>query len=423
MAGATSINPAQVTAMFKKVYGDEFLKITDVEDTAQQTISFDTEDEPGESFDQAIRMTNEQGFSFRAAGSAATQMNPAIAMKVEKATILGGIIDFRSRIDIEVMARAVTSKQAFKDHVGVRMEGMRDALKFHLEWTILQGGRDCGVISAIAAGGGGAQKVITFTDASWCGAFWSNAENMPFDVYDPTLATKRNTQAITVDSVDLDNKKVTLTGAEGAGAWATVAVNDVFYRLGSKGVEAPGILKLVANQTGVINNIDSSAYGLWRGVTKAVAGQLSFATVLQQDAKTAERGGKKASKKLWVSPRNFAVLNSDLSANRRYDGSYNRTKGDNGFGAIEYYSPTGVIQVEVHLFMKDGEALLFNPKKFSRKGPSDVTFNIKGAPNGQEMFLLVPDFQQYEYRGYSHQGVLCTAPAQNALMTGLVVPA
>jgi hypothetical protein len=146
-----------------------------------------------------------------------------------------------------------------------------------------------------------------------------------------------------------------------------------------------------------------------------------MAAVLQADARVAERSaGKKVSKKLLVSPKNFAVLNQDLSGSRRYDGSYSRTKGTNGVGAIEFYSPSGLIEVTTHKYVKDGDAFLVNPDKWKRIGPSDITFEIPGS--GGNFFQLVPGKPQYEYRGYSHQSPFCEAPASNAVLTGLVVP-
>lgn len=410
--------------MFKAIYADDFLKATEVETTLQDLIKFDSGDAPGLDYEQAIQMTREWGYSFRAAGSAAPTMNPAVALKVEKATILGTIMDFRSAIEVETMKRALTSKQAFRNHVGLRMEAMRDTMTFLLEWNLIYGGAPVGIITGLPSGSS-ATYTVTITNASWCGGFWAGSENLPLDIYASDDSTKRNTSSSTaafrVQSYDLDARTVTLV-ADSSSDWGSVTSGDHIWLYGATASTVfPGISTIIANQTSTINNISATTYAMWRGVQNTTSEQISMAGILQLDAKVAERsGGKKVAKKLLVSPRNYGLLNADLSGNRRYDGSYSRVKGDNGFGEIEYYSPSGLISVEAHKYVKDGDALLINPTHWKRVGPSDITFD---SPAGSEgYFLLVPDKQQYEYRGYSHQGLLCDAPAANAIHTNLVVP-
>src|SRR5690348_6200322 len=125
---AESISVTQVSAMFKEIYADKFLKASEVETSIQELIPYDPESAPGDEYVQAIQMTGEWGFTLRAAGGSGTSMNNAIPMKVERATAIGSIIDFQSVVEIEVMKRAMSSKQSFRYHVGLRMEGMRDSM-------------------------------------------------------------------------------------------------------------------------------------------------------------------------------------------------------------------------------------------------------------------------------------------------------
>jgi hypothetical protein len=420
---ATSITPAQAQAMFKQVFGDTFLKVLEPQNKLQTLFPFETSEKPGEAFVQAIRMTEEHGFTLRASGQAATTMNSPVALKVERATILGSIIDFASRVDVETMVRAMSSKQTFKDHVGLRMEGMRDAMRRHLEWNCLYGGTPLATVTAI--GSGTTTRTLTIDPKAWAGGWWAASENMPLDITsDAAGTTKLNTNAsIAVSGYDLSARTVTVTGNStdlAAVATALGSASVYVWRLGgSAATEAPGIITILNTQSGTVNGISATSYGMWRGVQQAVNGQLTMAQVLQADAKCAERGLSKASKKCYVSPRNFAVLNSDLSASRRYDGSFSR-KAINGFGAIEFYSPSGVIEFETHPYLKDGDAPLLDTATWSRVGPSDITFEIPGS--GGDYFVLVQGVQAYEYRGYSQQGMLCTAPAHSAVLSGLVVP-
>lgn len=423
---ATSITPAQASGLFKQVYGDRFLKAAPVEKQLQEDFVFEAGDEPGEAFVESIRMTEEQGFTFRRGGTAADTMRPPVALKTEKASILGDILEFRSRIDFQTMQRAMNSKQAFKTHVGFRMEAMRDSVVKHQEWSLLQGGRAVAAIASIS--GSGVTRTVTLTAGSFAAGFLASSENMPLDIYDSTSATtttavKRNSSAATakysVAAYDLDAGTLTLT-ADDANDWTGVVAGDLIWRATSYTNESPGLLGLTANQTATVNGISAATYAAWRGIVDSTGGTLSMARVLRLAAKQAARNGSKSKLTLRVSPLQFSVLNADLSAARRYDGSYNRTKGTNGYGAIEYFSPNGIIEVKTHLFMKDSEAHLSDDSHVARRGVHDITFE---QPNGGEYFLVVPDINAFEYRGAVQNALLNVRPASSALLTGLTVPA
>jgi hypothetical protein len=372
-------------------------------------------------------MTEEQGFTFRAGGSAAATMRPPVALKTEKATILGDVIEFRSRVDFEVMKRAMNSKQAFKNNVGLRMEAMRDSLVKHQEWSLLQGGRSVAAIASIS--GSGATRTVTLTAGSYAAGFLASSENMPLDIYDSTSATttsatKRNSSAstavYTVSAYDLDAGTLTLV-ADNSADWTGVVAGDLIWRTTSYTAECKGLLALTANQTATINGISATTYAAWRGIVDATGGTLSMARILRIAARQASRNGSKNKLTVRVSPTQFSVLNADLAAARRYDGSYSRTKGTNGYGAIEYFSPNGLIEVKTHLFMKDSEAHISDDSVVARRGVHDITFE---NPNGNgEYFLPLQDINAFEYRGASQQGLLNVRPASSALLTGLTVPA
>lgn len=428
---AASISPAQAQAMFKQIYGDDFLRACPVEKQLHDDFPFAEGDEPGEAFVQAIRMTEEQGFTFRKGGSGAGRMRDPIALKTERATILGDILEFRSRIDGEVMRRAMNSKQAFKEHVGLRMEAMRDSAVKHEEWTFLNGGRPVGVIKTGGITGSGATRTVTLTDDSYAEGFWSSSENMPFDIYDTTSASlsesavKRNTSSadavFRVTGYDQDAKTVTLT-ADDADDWTNVVAGDCLWRASSYLNESPGLIAITANQSAVINGISAATYPSWRGIVKNVGGPLTMALVLQMAARQASRNGTKSRFTLRCSPKTFAVLASDLAAARRYDGSYSHVKGTNGYGAIEYYAPNGVIAIKTHTFCKDGEAHFSDDSKVKRRGVRDLSFQAPNAVSG-EYFLYVADYDQVEYRANSQQGMFNERPVSSGLFTGLTVPA
>lgn len=430
---AQSIDFTQAQKNFKEIYGDDFLKACPEERSLYDTFKFEADDAPGAAYKVGMRMTEEQGFSFRKGTSSAgdNPMNNPIALKVEAAQFLGDILEFRSRIDVNVFAQGMTSKRAFKETVGLRQEAQRDSMVKHTEWSLLNGGRPVGIITAIAAGATAVRKLVTITAASWAGGFWAASENMPLDIYDATsiarstTAVKRLTSSTSVDayykviSYNLDSRVLEIE-APTAGDWTGVVVGDALWRDSSYLNESLGLLELTATQTGVVNGIDASAYGLWRGIVDSNGGLLTVARVLGMAARVATRSSARSKMTFRCSPYQFNTFNTELSALRKYDGLYNR-KAQQGFAMIEFYSPNGLIEVVPHTFMPDSVAHLNDDSAVTRRGVSDIDFTMPGGSN--EMYLITPNNNQVEYRAYSQQGLFHVKPARSGLFTGLTIPA
>lgn len=432
---ATSINYAQIQATAKEIYGkpETFQKASPMTQDLIKQFPFEAGDEPGSQYSQGIRMTEEWGFGRRAAGQAATTLRPPIALKTEKISYLPGRLEFTTRIDGEAIDRAKSSKQNFKEAIGLRMEGMRDSLLKLTEWNLLNGGRPLGVIATggIAAGSDATRKVITFTDASWVGGFWACTENMPVDIYDSTsaalsgTAVKRNTSSATnqfyVEAVDLDAKKVTFR-ADAAADWTNVVAGDCVW-LATHYLTEPLGLTVISQVPASYNlfGLTKAQYGIWGGVVDNVAGALTIPRVMSMLAKLAERsGGAKTKYELRCSNRVFSGLNSDLLSGRRYDVSYKRTI-ENGVEALEVYGPNGYVAIQTHLYMPDGIAHICDPRVYTRRGVKDIDFT---APGGNGDYLLVrPDVDAMEYRATSQQGMFCDRPGGTGVFTGLTVPA
>lgn len=423
MSNAISVSSTTAGNMLKEIYGGELTKIVSAENLFIREYPMQDSEGPGLQYSEGIAMTMEQGFTGRDPGEDDTDMNDPVPLRIEKATVLGKILEFRSRITLELMMRSLSSKRAFKDGPGLRVEAMRDSTYKHLEWTCLWGTTPIGIVESIAAGSGASQKVLTLTNAEWSGGFWAGMENMPIDVYDVTGVTKRtanNTQTTKaqVAVINSDTRAVTINFANSTDA-GNVVVGDYLWRFNMKGKESMGLIPILLAQSGTVNGISATDYGLWRGVTSAVNGQINMSAFLNAAARTAERGQTKGEVKAWTGPGNFAVLNADMAATRRFDGSYSRKKGTNGFGEIEYASPTGIISLQTHTMMKNGYTVIFPKDKVKRVGPTDVTFEYQG----REIFRLLENKNQFEYRAFSQQGVLVQAPARCAVLTGLTQPA
>src|SRR6478736_7331626 len=117
-APPATVDSVQLFANFKEVYGDDFIRMSMVDKQLQEDFAFKEGDEPGRAYIESIRMTEEQGYTFGAAGTAGKRiLNPSIAMKTERTTVVGDIIEFKSEVNLEAILRGGNTKQAFRETI------------------------------------------------------------------------------------------------------------------------------------------------------------------------------------------------------------------------------------------------------------------------------------------------------------------
>jgi hypothetical protein len=428
---AASIDVAQVQNMYKEVYGDDasFVKASEEERQLQEAFPFQAGDKPGDKYVEAIRMSGEHGFTFRQSG-VQRNFNPSVALRIERATFLGKILEFTSTAEIDAVARAVQGgRQAFKDTIGVKQEAMRDALIKHTEWSLLNGGRDLGVIASVAAGSSAAEKVLTITEGSWAPTFFAESENMPLDIYDSTsgvlsgTAVRRSsgTDKFTIVSFDMDARTLTVL-ADDSTDWAAVVAGDRLWRYSSYLNEDLGIIGITADQSGELFLEDPDrVYGMMKGVVDDEGGALTFARVKKMVARIARRSSRKAKFNVRVSPLQWYALDIEASGSRNYDSSYRKT-ATNGFSSIEFDSPYGLISIIGHAFMKDGEAHVSDDRVFSRRGVSDIDFTVFSQNGEKYNYTVLQERNAVQWRAFSQQGMFSKMPGRTGLFTGLEVP-
>ena len=175
-----------------------------------------------------------------------------------------------------------------------------------------------------------------------------------------------------------------------------------------------GMRKIIQN-TGVLFNIDASQYNLWKGNTVSVTGQLTFGKLLAGISKAVQRGlNEKVI--VAVNPDTWANLATDLANLRRFDGSYDKKKGELGSENLVYYGQNGEIEVISHNMVKAGECFVFPPKRAKRIGAQEVSFKTPGRED--EIFLHLPNNAGFELRVYSDQSLFLEMPSRCVYLTG-----
>ncbi len=123
------------------------------------------------------------------------------------------------------------------------------------------------------------------------------------------------------------------------------------------------------------------------------------------------RGGLEGDLVLYCNPRSWARFSNTEAGLRVYDQSYQRSKAENGFEAIEFFSQTGKITVKAHRMIKEGMALGLHLPDWSRSGSAEISFKVPGMSDD----LIYPAQNQnaYIFRSYADQYVFCRGPAKS----------
>lgn len=414
---------AALDGLFYEVYASEIENlIPEVAKVVKLVPFVEKAKESGGYYNQPVIVAASQGFTYQVPGTTMT-LNPAVSMQMQNAKLLGNQMVLRTAMDYEAAARASTSKKAFVEGTGLIMEEMMESSTKRLEIALLYGQEGLGKTASIAQYSGNSspttQSLVTLSAATWAVGIWSGAENTQVNFYNGSSLVSSGTDAIfTIIQVDATNRTLVVEGTV-TGSAAIVALTasplDIYYR-GAYGCEMAGLGKIISN-TGTLFNINATTYNLWAGNTFSVTGALTMGKILAAISKAVGRGLNEKVVVL-VNPDTWANLQSDLAAQRMFDGSYDSKKGRSGVENILYYGQNGEIEVISHNCIKAGDCMIFPPKKVQRIGAQNLSFVTPGMPGQGQIFLHLQDQAAFELRLYTDQAVLIETPARCVRISG-----
>ena len=417
-------DPAALDGLFKEVYGDDVISL--VPDSAKlvKSIGFVSADkELGNKYHQPVILSNEHGITYAAADAGAFSLNNSVALTMKDAQVQGSQMVLRSSMSYDAAARASNSKKAFVKGTELLVENMLETMTKRLELQLLYGGSSGGLGNCdSSANSDSTTTVITLVAASWAAGIWAGSENAELDLYDGS--SKKNTNAaLVIESVNLDDKKITVTGnATDIAAIDTFIAADsddsayLIWR-GAYGAEMSGVDKIITN-TGSLFGINAGTYNLWKGNSYAVGAALAIGKVLAGVSRAVERGLDE-DVSCFINPLVWKDLNSDLAGLRRFDSSF-KEKGVAGNKSIQNHGQNGIIDIVAHNCVKQGEGFIFPTKKARRIGAVDITFKRPGG-GGDQMFRELSDKAGFELRSYTDQSVFIETPARCVKLTGITV--
>lgn len=409
---------ATLSGLFKEAYGDSVENLIPESGKVVKMIPFVQRDkETGNYYHQPVVVAGEQGVTYALVSDGAFSLNDSVAMTMADAQVDGNDLLLRSSLSYSAAAKASNSKKAFVKATELLVENMLESVTKRVEIAAIHGQSGIGVADS-SVNTNATTTVVQLTTASWATGIWAGMENATLNFYNGSSLISSGADAVfTVSTVDVDNKKITVTGtATGITALDSALGSgdlDIFFR-GAYGKEMAGLRKIITN-TGSLFNINAGTYNLWKGNSVTLTGQLTFGKLLKAISKCVQRGLNQKAVVL-VNPETWAGLNSDLAALRRFDGSYSASKGEMGVESIKYMGQNGEIEVISHNIVKEGEAFVFPPKKVKRIGSQDISFKTPGRED--EIFLQLPSNAGYEMRVYTSQAIFIDAPAQCAYISG-----
>lgn len=413
MAQYTTVS--QLSGLFKEVYGDKVESL--IPDSAKlvKLVKFQPQDkELGNKYHQPVVVADSHGFTYAAPAAGAFSLNNHIAMTMQDAQVDGYQILLRDSIDYEAAAKASGGKKAFVKATELLIKRMVESMTKRLEIGCFYGASSGGLgATSSSSNVDTTHTVVTFTAASWASSIWAGSENATVNFYTavPALVSSSTDAIFTIDSVNVDDRKLTLSGTTTGITALDIAVAagtcTIWYN-GSYSNQMSGLDKIMTN-TGALFNINATTYGLWKSNTLSVSGQLSMAKILQGLSKAVGRGLDE-DVLCFVNPAAWSDLHADQSSLRVYDQSYRKSEAESGVEKIVYHGQSGKIEIISHAVVKAGECFILPLKRAKRIGAQDVSFKFPGF--GDDVFFPLQSNAGYEMRLYTDQAFFIEAPAK-----------
>lgn len=405
--------------LYKDIYGDKFETLVPDFGVLTKKIKFAKAKKLGRDYVQAVKLTNEHGFTYGENSALAA----IISADVDDAKVRGAPFTLRTGFSYSAAAAmAEGGEEAFISGTKFKFMTMMEAATHRLEQQILYGSAglsisDAAGITALTA----TTAKVEITRASWAPGLWAGARGAPLQFYTVGGAVQVGGALFTVVSIvppaTAALPYIVVSGASGDITTLVAAdtVPLVTHWAGAFGNEMVGLRSQISN-TGTLFGIDGSLYNLWQGNTKDLgATRLNLRRLYDSLVDPVSKGLMEDVVAL-VSPATWAGMANDQASLRRYNAV--SKKADNGHESIEFYGPQGKIEIMIHPMIREQEAMVFPIDKAERIGSSDLTFKTPGN-QGDEMFLQSPDRPGFEVRLFSEQAVFLPCPAKCVLITGI----
>jgi hypothetical protein len=408
---------ATLNGLFRQIYAKEVKNLIPDFCILQKRLPFSKAALLGDNYHLPVVVADEHGFTYGGNSGLNYTLNNAIAMQMQDAQIPGSELTLQSGISYGAVSRAQNKGEtAVEQAVRILMERMKASAAKRVEIELIYGASPTGLAQITTATSTSTSAVLTISSQAWASGIWSGMENAQLDSYyvNAGVSTQNNTNSpYTVSKVDPVNYRLTVTG--NATDIGNISANLASYSTyltfyGAYGNEMVGLDAILSN-TGTLFNINATTYSLWQSNTYSCGNaEFSMGKILSGLALAVGRGLMEDVAVL-LNPTSFANILSDLSAQRRFDGTYSKKKAENGFETVTFYGQNGMIELIPHAMVKNGDAFAVPLDCIQRVGSTDVAFRGEGPVGEQDYLFQNTSTNGWTCRAYTDQAILIEAPA------------
>ena len=202
-----------LNGLFKQAYADKLQNLVPEQNIIMKKVPFRAAARLlGDQYNQPVVLRREHGFTYAGPNAGAFNLNPPVTMKTQNALVPGWQLVERSAIDYESVYKS-ENVNSFRNAVDLVMENAMESFNYRLEAGMLYGQSSSGLGTVASTTAVDSTHVtIGFTAGQWAVGIWAEAEGAAVDYYN--AGSKVNTTgAMTVSSIDVVNKTITLSGA------------------------------------------------------------------------------------------------------------------------------------------------------------------------------------------------------------------
>lgn len=409
---------------FKEVYSPKIEIIIPNFAILQRDIGLSKSDlKLGNQYHQPVKLTHSHGITRAAPNSGAFNLRTSVAPEYRDAQIDSYQYVQTDEIDYESAFRSLKGREAYRSANDLIVESMIDSLRKNIEIDMLYGDSPNSQLGLVPTSTNqtSTSTRLEYAASNWSDAVWTGMENQILEFYhDDELVSSGSDSKFTVVSVDYENRYVNVSGTSTGITALDAAIagsGEVgTYIEGSFNNMMAGLDRITTNE-GLLFNISAQDFSIWKSnLVSASNGELTMKKILKGISR-AQGKGLMSYVCLYVNPKTWNCLNSDQAALREYDSSY-KVKSENGFGAIEFHSQTGGIEVKSHPFVREGDGFMIPKMKFKRIGSVDISFERPGRPG--EFYDELSGQAGYQLRAYSNQSLFTHCPAQSTKFTDII---
>ena len=400
----------------------------------QNQIDFvSSEGREGKTYNQPVVLQLPTGATWQAANTTVATLNTnVVASQLGNASVAGSSIINRDLLSYDSAAKAASAgKAAFMQATALTIKNLMKATSKFLELDLLYGGGTAGstgnslaqTTTIVAASG--TTATVTISYGTWAPAIFAGMENAYVDFYNAgsvvAAAGAYYISAVNVVPASMTvGGTLTITGTAG-NITTLVALSGTtldIYWYTSYGAQMSGLRQILTN-TGSLFGISATSYSNWRANSYDAGNtQLTFGKLQAAIAKAVNRG-LDTEATTYIAPPTFANLVDEQAGARLYDSSYSKEKAENGVRKLEFFSANGVIRIQPHIFMHQGEAMILALDEIKRIGPADGVQDTLPGMGDSHFLVQSPTYASFEVRNYVNQGVLIEAPLHAVLIQNI----